>query len=961
MLKRFICLFCYLLISTNAIAQLALRNYTTNDGLTHNLCYQLLDGNDGYIYIGTDNGLAKFNGSKFERVALGANDNQYVIDIKKDVQNNIYLATWGNGIQWLNANGKVQPLNKYDSLSRYSRCFLQKNIVIGYDGFYDFKYYNKDNPAEVNKFIFCVRNEHLDLKKTGTAKQKDELLVGQAEINNCNNEILIYSVPGSTYFKGIYKFENDKLTQCFSFLENEYVYSLQSVADGYTAFTNNAIIFFNSQGITSIIPRDTRKIKKYFCTPNCIAIVEKTLAGDRVIIKNNKLNSEIEITNTQLNNALVSDIMLTNNNTLLWISTYGSGIFKLNLAEQGFSHKGFKGSNIVNSLILNNENYYATNTELFCTDKQLKVRKKIASQLINNLYYDSTLNLVAVRNASSIKQAIKLGSKTVAINGSSSQLFNFGTIYYRLGVSSIVQINGKKQKQINFEDSANDFALRINKIIGFENKIIVGSNKGIYFVDTLTLKVEPKFQHYNGIFSNEIASVAVNKEGLWFINKSQLVQYKNDELKIFNYTNPINDFITDLFISNNGTIWLTTQKGFALFDKGLFKTFTKKEGFNADFTNCFYNIDSNNLIACTNNGLIQINESLIKNIEPPSIILNNSYGTTDSIFNLLPNDSFYIKANIKNFTESDVFLEVKINDNEWKPYDNNKINFKDYQVGNYTIQFRARYLNSDYTYSKAIRVSKNNYWFARPISIALWFLLGATVIWGIMRWRLINVRKKSKQLKQLIDQNEALQLRMADMRKEMAQDFHDELGNKIAGITMLSAKMLDSNEQMDKANISIIERINKDSKTLYSTVRDYIWAIDSNNNQLLSLINSISDFGNELFSLSTTKFQIIKFGNEANIVVPALWSRQILLIFKEALTNTYKHAYANNVSISYKMQDGKLHMQLTDDGRGYTEKTITRKNGLNNMVYRASRIHATIDVSSSSAGTIIVFITDVIV
>jgi hypothetical protein len=31
------------------------------------------------------------------------------------------------------------------------------------------------------------------------------------------------------------------------------------------------------------------------------------------------------------------------------------------------------------------------------------------------------------------------------------------------------------------------------------------------------------------------------------------------------------------------------------------------------------------------------------------------------------------------------------------------------------------------------------------------------------------------------------------------------------------------------------------------------------------------------------------------------------------------------------------------------------------MVYRASRIHATIDVSSSSAGTIIVFITDVIV
>jgi signal transduction histidine kinase len=332
----------------------------------------------------------------------------------------------------------------------------------------------------------------------------------------------------------------------------------------------------------------------------------------------------------------------------------------------------------------------------------------------------------------------------------------------------------------------------------------------------------------------------------------------------------------------------------------------------------------------------------------------------DSIFNLLPNDSFYIKANIKNFTESDVFLEVKINNNDWKPYDNTIINFKDYQIGDYNIQFRARYLNSDYSYSKKLKISKNNHWYARQSTIVIWFLLGSLLIWGIMRWRLINARKKSNQLKKLIEQNEVLQVRMADMRKEMAQDFHDELGNKIAGITMLSSKMLDKSTPLDEADANIISRINKDSKVLYSTVRDYIWAIDSNNNQLQSLISSISDFGNELFALSPTKFVIEINIKNTNVILPALWSRQILLICKEALTNAYKHAGALKVEVQFKLNNAKLNILLSDNGAGFDELNVARANGLNNIKHRASRINAEIKIASTKEGTYLYLTTDVI-
>ncbi|NJM81056.1 MAG: hypothetical protein HC854_18220 [Flavobacterium sp.] len=47
---------------------------------------------------------------------------------------------------------------------------------------------------------------------------------------------------------------------------------------------------------------------------------------------------------------------------------------------------------------------------------------------------------------------------------------------------------------------------------------------------------------------------------------------------------------------------------------------------------------------------------------------------------------------------------------------------------------------------------------------------------------------------EIITKNELLQKELSEVRENVAQDFHDELGNKLAGITVVSGMIIDDEE-----------------------------------------------------------------------------------------------------------------------------------------------------------------------
>lgn len=88
-----------------AVAQqpsLTFRNYFTQHGLSYNLIYSLLEDREGYIWIGTFNGLNRFDGSRFITFKMDPDDpatlsNNVIHKMCEDSSGQIWLAT-GSGI-----------------------------------------------------------------------------------------------------------------------------------------------------------------------------------------------------------------------------------------------------------------------------------------------------------------------------------------------------------------------------------------------------------------------------------------------------------------------------------------------------------------------------------------------------------------------------------------------------------------------------------------------------------------------------------------------------------------------------------------------------------------------------------------------------------------------------------------------------------------------------------------------
>lgn len=214
-------------------------------------------------------------------------------------------------------------------------------------------------------------------------------------------------------------------------------------------------------------------------------------------------------------------------------------------------------------------------------------------------------------------------------------------------------------------------------------------------------------------------------------------------------------------------------------------------------------------------------------------------------------------------------------------------------------------------------------------------------------WRVRTRFNKIVELQQIRQQEQD------SLRKEIARDFHDEMGNQLTRIiNYISLMKLSKNGH----SLELYNKVEDSAKYLYTGTRDFIWSIDPVNDELSKLFIHIRDFGDKLFSEKEINFRAY---NEVkgNVKVPYGFSREANLIFKEAMTNSFNHSQAKNVSFTLKQEGDQFEMILEDDGRGFVSSEVEKLNGVRNMKSRAERIQSLLYVKSAEKeGTVICLI-----
>ena len=175
-------------------------------------------------------------------------------------------------------------------------------------------------------------------------------------------------------------------------------------------------------------------------------------------------------------------------------------------------------------------------------------------------------------------------------------------------------------------------------------------------------------------------------------------------------------------------------------------------------------------------------------------------------------------------------------------------------------------------------------------------------------------------------------------RTRIARDIHDDISSGLSAINLL-ANYIKTTPLSIEAKTEI-KHIAESSTVLNQRIREIIWAINSDSDNVASLAHFIrrhvSDFG-EMHHIDVRfdtpeNVRHLKLSNEEK--------RNLFLCVKETLNNTAKYAQATLVEVFMNLTDSQMTLTIKDNGIGFDfEKALKNGgNGLKNIQERMKQI-----------------------
>ena len=224
-------------------------------------------------------------------------------------------------------------------------------------------------------------------------------------------------------------------------------------------------------------------------------------------------------------------------------------------------------------------------------------------------------------------------------------------------------------------------------------------------------------------------------------------------------------------------------------------------------------------------------------------------------------------------------------------------------------------------------------WFQAGIGL---LLVGAA---GLTVWRFERARNRRK-LAGLEMQRAALEHErtLERERARIARDIHDDLGASLTEVALLG--------DMVGSETGSLEEIRTQTRQICAAAREMsqsleaiVWAVRPQNDTLRSLVRYMSRRTDELFEKNPRDYQFSAPAELPECSVHAEVRHNVFLAYKEALTNTLKHAQATLVQIKVACDQNVVHISVADNGRGFTPTELKSEGtGLKNMRHRMTEI-----------------------
>lgn len=192
------------------------------------------------------------------------------------------------------------------------------------------------------------------------------------------------------------------------------------------------------------------------------------------------------------------------------------------------------------------------------------------------------------------------------------------------------------------------------------------------------------------------------------------------------------------------------------------------------------------------------------------------------------------------------------------------------------------------------------------------------------------------------------------IRTRIATSLTEELSHSLSSINIsseLAKTKVDTDTERTK---EYIDQISETSNRMGQAMNDMVWSIDPKNDTMQDTIGRMKSFAAEsenLFNIDIV-FDIEKAVSELDLDMARRY--ELLSIFKEAVTNAVKHSSARYVQVSLRLRNSRFFMLIEDDGKGFDVDLAALGRGMNDMRRRAAAINASLYIESKiNTGTIV--------
>lgn len=194
------------------------------------------------------------------------------------------------------------------------------------------------------------------------------------------------------------------------------------------------------------------------------------------------------------------------------------------------------------------------------------------------------------------------------------------------------------------------------------------------------------------------------------------------------------------------------------------------------------------------------------------------------------------------------------------------------------------------------------------------------------------------------------------VRRRIATDLHDDVGSSLTRISLLS-EVVRRQVEGDLALVAPLASIADLSRELIDAMSDIVWAINPSKDHLSDLAQRMRHFVSDLCTARQINLRFHTPPADCDLAVGANLRREAFLLFKEAVSNMVRHSECSDAELEFRLEDDRLVLRVSDNGRGFDVPAARAGHGLRSMAQRTEALGGHLAVLSQPGhGTTLTFV-----